>query len=359
MATEGGEQVPVDDVLAEDVYFADDRITLLLGEADLVLGTIEDDRYDTCVTSVPYFGLRDYGDDRQIGLEETPKEYVEHLVDVFGEVRRVLKPRGTLWLNVGDSYYSGKGAPTGIDPKQPARRGYARTLDKPGASWAKPKDLLGIPWRLAFALQEEGWFLRNAIVWHKPNAMPQSVTDRLSNRYELVFLLSPSRRYDFDLDAIREPVKYPKARNVVGGTKRDGRTGASLRCVGGAYGEDFYPDGMNPQEGMGPTGERHLRGHHKGKNPGDVWSMSTRPHKGDHPAMFPVDLPARCIAAAGAAGGDVLDPFSGSGTTGLAALAAGCTYTGIDLNPKYHDLAISRLCGQRQLVPTHFDRTAP
>jgi DNA modification methylase len=351
---DSGEKAPVDGVLAEDVYYSAGGATLLLGDAELVLSGLPTASVDCCVTSVPYFGLRDYGDDDQIGLEESPKQYVDRLVGVFNEVRRVLKPRGTLWLNAGDSYYSGKGAPTGSDPKQAARRGYLRTLDRPGASWARPKNLLGIPWRIAFALQDEGWTLRNDNIWHKPNAMPEPVRDRLSNCHEYVFLLSSSRIYDFDLDPIRLPLKYPEAANTVGGKKRDGLVGASERRRGGAYGAGIYPEGMNPQDGMGALGKRRTASNPKGKNPGDVWSMSTRPHPGEHPAMFPIDLPARCIAAGCVEGGVVLDPFSGSGTTGLAAIQSGRSYVGIDLNPSYHDLAIERLsaCGQTLFDPS-------
>jgi len=238
--------------------------------------------------------------------------------ELFSELRRVLADDGTLWLNLGDSYYSGRGnpGPNSADEKQPARRGWVRPQDRCGVSWATPKNLLGIPWRVAFALQDDGWILRNAIVWDKSNAMPESVKDRLSNRYELVFLFVKSLRNWFDLDPIREPVlgRYLSGtvripRNTPG-DKRDANVHAAAERGG------------------------------IGKNPGDVWRIPTQPFPGAHFAVFPVALPQRCILAGCKPGGTVLDPFNGSGTTGLAAQRTGRKYIGIDINREYLDLTL-------------------
>jgi DNA modification methylase len=316
-------------------YYQDDTLTLLLGDAAGQLGTLDAGSVACVVTSPPYFGLRDYeGNPDQIGSEASPAEYVAALADVFIEVHRALADDGTLWLNIGDCYYSGRGnpGPNAADEKQPARRGWTRVLDRGGADWAKPKDLLGIPWRVAFALQDAGWYLRNAIAWHKPNAMPEPVQDRLSSRHELLFLLTKSRRYWFDLDAIREPLAHPEALDrgiVFGGTNAgEGKVGSSARR-GGAH-RSVY-------------GARATDDTPKGRNPGDVWSINTRPLTDAHFATFPVELPRRCIAAGCKPGGTVLDPFSGAGTTALAAQQLGRPAIGIDINASYHDIALRRM----------------
>jgi DNA modification methylase len=317
------------------IYHRDDTLTLLLGKAETVLPTLEAGAVDCVVTSPPYFGLRDYeGNADQIGSEASPAEYVDALGRVFAEVHRVLADDGTLWLNIGDCYYSGRGnpGPNSADEKQPARRGWVRPLDRPGQAWAKPKDLLGMPWRVTFALQDAGWYLRNAIVWHKPNAMPEPVQDRLSSRHELLFLLTKSRRYWFDLDAIREPLARPEALDrgiVFGGTNAgEGKVGSSARRDGAH--RSVY-------------GHRATAGTPKGRNPGDVWSINTRPLTDAHFATFPVELPRRCILAGSRPGGTVLDPFSGAGTTALAAQQLGRRAIGIDINAAYHDIALRRM----------------
>jgi len=295
------------------VYYGDDGITLHHGDAVAVLAKLEPSSVDCIVTSPPYFGLRDYGVDGQIGAEPTPAEFVEALVAVFREARRVLADDGTLWLNLGDSYYSGRGASTGVDEKNPARRFGVRSVDKGGADWAKPKDLLGIPWRVAFALQDDGWTLRNDIVWSKPNAMPESVTDRLSNRHEHVFLLTKSRRYWFDLDPIREPLAWPDriTGHTFGGANKSARleTGSAARRTGGTY--DKAPEG--------------------GRNPGDVWTLPTQPFPAAHFATMPPAL-------------------AGSGTTGLAATKHGRRYVGIDLNEDYLRLSLETRLAQGALT---------
>lgn len=315
-------------------YYCDDSVTLLQGSAHEVLAGMPAGSVDCIVTSPPYYGLRDYGTPGQYGLEETPAAYVEQMRLVFAEARRVLAQDGTLWVNLGDSYSgswgnqsrtaSSPGKIPGNDGRFPAR---TRT-GSIGPGMPPAKNLMGIPWRVAFALQDDGWILRNEIVWHKPNAMPESVRDRLSTRHETLFLLSKSERYHFDLDAVREPLSRPEAVRegiVFGGAKgAAGKLGGSGRRSGGNV--SVY----------GATGET------KGRNPGDVWSISTRPYPQAHFAVFPIDLPLRCIKAGCKPGGTVLDPFSGSGTTGEAARQLSRKYVGIDLNPTYHDLAKQR-----------------
>lgn len=270
-------------------YFDDDSLTLLVGDARTVIANLTEASVDCIVTSPPYFGLRDYcGNTNQIGMEDSPQEYISQLVAVFREAKRVLADDGTLWLNLGDCYYSGRGTPGSPDDKNPARRGWVRPLDRGGADWAKPKDLLGIPWQVAFALQNDGWYLRNAIVWHKPNAMPESIQDRFSTRHESVFLLTKSRRYWFDLDAVREP----HSDATIAAAQRQRRP--------------YTAPGQKVNTKSNPLNA-------KGANPGDVWSISTRPLAEAHFATFPVEIPRRCIAAGCKPGGVVLDPFSGAG----------------------------------------------
>ncbi len=252
--------------------------------------------------------------DGQIGAEESPAEFVAALVAVFREARRVLADDGTLWLNLGDTYYSGRGAAMGIDAKNPARRFGARSVDKGGASWAAPKNLLGIPWRVAFALQDDGWILRNDIIWSKPNAMPESVADRLSTRHEHMFMFSKKPRYWFDLDPIREPHATEPGRE----------------------GENY----MRGQKALRPVGPGSGAYSAAGRNPGDVWTIATQPFSEAHFATMPPALAERCIQAGCKPGGTVLDPFSGSGTTGLAAAKHGRRYVGIDLNADYLDLSL-------------------
>lgn len=264
-------------------YYQDEHVTLYHGRALDVTRAMPDKSVDCVVTSPPYFGLRDYGHEDQYGTEETPGEYIESMVSLYQEVRRVLTDDGTFWLNVGDSY-------------------------------GHRKNLLGIPWRVALALQDDGWILRNDIIWSKPNAMPESVTDRLANRHEHLFLFTKSTRYWFNLDPIREPhVSAPS------------RAGANaLR-------------GQKAIRKSGPNSGQYSEG---GRNPGDVWDIATRPFPGAHFATFPEELPRRCIASGCKPGGVVLDPCSGSGTTGAAAQALGRRYIGIDINADYLKLSL-------------------
>lgn len=350
--------------------YADDQITLHHGDALQVLRTIPDASVDCCVTSPPYFGLRDYGEPGQYGLEASPVEYVETMRAVFAEVRRVLAADGTLWLNLGDSYSGSWGNQSRKDGRgtqrpisgpmiQPVTDGRypsigSRTgIVKPGAPPAK--NLMGIPWRVAFALQDDGWVLRSDVIWDKPNAMPESVTDRPSCTHEHVFLFAKSPRYWFDLDAIREPLAHPEALDgsrVFGGKAKGGgagRGGASARRAG-LFRSIYGRTGMPEQTGMGPTGSRHTHNSDKGRNPGDVWTMPTQPFPQAHFAVMPPALAEWCIAAGCKPGGVVLDPFCGSGTTGMVALKHGRRFVGIDLSSTYLDLALRTRLAQGALI---------
>jgi len=318
-------------------YYADDSVMLYYGDALAVAKKLSAGVADCIVTSPPYFGLRNYGVEGQYGLESSPAEYVERLRVLFAELRRALAVDGTLWLNIGDSY-AGTGygnhdingqkwkAEVGLD-RRPTRQQQLKKACL--AEGIGPKNLLGIPWRVAFALQDDGWTLRNAIIWNKPNAMPESVTDRLSGRYEHVFLFAKSRRYWFDLDAIREQ-----------GGGWDGKTWEERKAAGAALARKLNPDAPGYSRFATPA---------KGRNPGDVWTIHTQPFAAAHFAVMPVKLAQRCILAGCKPGGTVLDPFSGSGTTGLAAQRIGRRYVGIDLNAEYLDLSLKTRLAQSAL----------
>lgn len=315
-------------------YYSDDQITLWHGDALATLAGLPAESVNCVVTSPPYYGLRDYGESGQYGLEATPAEYVETMRRVFAEVRRVLAADGTLWLNLGDSY-AGTGE-TGRNDAQRVGRddlpqyGSLVQADRPGRrlriSYGLPaKNLLGIPWRVAFALQDDGWILRNHIVWHKPNAMPESVTDRLSGRHESLFLFARSPRYWFDLDAIREP----HAESTIAAATR-----ARI---------PYAAPGQKPNTKSRPMGER-------GANPGDVWSVNTQPFTDAHFAVMPRTLAERCVLSGCGPGRVVLDPFCGSGTTGMVALKHGRRFVGIDLSSRYLDLALKTRLSQTALI---------
>ena len=312
------------------VYYSDDQVTLYLGDAVEVARTLDDGSADCIVTSPPYFGLRDYGVEGQYGLEKSPAEYVETMRGLFAELRRVLADDGTLWINIGDSYSSGGRSTYDIDGGKTRARGHCES--RPGAE-VPGKNLLGVPWRVAFALQDDDWILRNAIIWSKPNAMPESVTDRLSGRYEHVFLFSKKRSYWFDLDSIREPLAY--------------EPGPALPPI--ADDPIRYAPGVRGQTGRSITGRRRTFTDNGGRNPGDVWSIPTTPFPEAHFAVMPVQLAQRCILAGCKPGGTVLDPFSGSGTTGWAAQRTGRRYIGIDLNRDYLDLSLRKRLAQSAL----------
>ena len=292
---------------------------VLIGDCIEAMRGLPDQSVHTCVTSPPYFGLRDYGMPGQIGLEDTPEAFVARSVEVFREVRRVLRDDGTLWLNLGDSYCStvkwGGGGNVGkntvaADGHVPSWAVRAKRQNFPGI---KPKDLIGIPWRVAFALQADGWFLRQDIIWHKPNPMPESVTDRCTKAHEYIFLLSKSARYYFDADAIKEASAESSiarlAQNVeaqAGSSRVPGKTNGTMKAVGGET-----------------------------RNRRSVWTVTTKPFKGAHFATFPPDLIEPCILAGCPVGGTVLDPFGGSGTTAGVALRNSRNAILCELNPTY------------------------
>lgn len=299
--------------------------TILQGNSLEVLRTLPDESIDMCVTSPPYYGLRDYGVDGQVGLEETPEEFVKSLVEIFSEVKRVLKPEGTLWVNIGDSYAGGGGA-NGIPEdwgsismnnrqKHPNHNDPKRNLKKIGY---KKKDLMGIPWLLAFALQKDGWYLRQDIIWHKPNPMPESVTDRCTKNHEYIFLLSKKDKYYFDHESIKEPAKPDTSLRDRDNTK------------------------MNNTPGRTKMGGLKTN-HYTMKNKRSVWTVTTKPYKEAHFATYPEDLIEPCILAGCPEEGIVLDPFMGAGTTGVVALKQNKHYLGIELNNEYIEIAKQRL----------------
>lgn len=311
--------------MSATVHYQDDRITLWHGHALDVLRGMEDGAVDCVVTSPPYFGLRDYGVEGQIGAEPTVAGFIESLRVIFAEMRRVLADDGTFWLNLGDSYQSTGGhTAQGRGSQRKGRSNVAAQNASKVRSGLPGKNMLMIPARVAIALQDDGWVLRNDVVWAKPNAMPFSGKDRLANRYEHVFLFTKRPRYHFDLDAIRVPHISPQ----VGRAATFGRKTK----------EELIPN-------QAATQHREDRpstpaGNPLGKNPGDVWEISTKPFPEAHFATYPPELPLRCIKAGCKPGGVVFDPFSGSGTTGMAALAQGHSYIGIDLNVDYLDLSL-------------------
>jgi DNA modification methylase len=417
-------------------YFADDTVTLHHGDALAVLAGMPDGSVDCIVTSPPYLGLREYGVTGTdwpamsyapmhglphvdvpamtcpLGLEPTPAAFVAHLVLIFREARRVLADDGTLWLNLGDSYAAGSRSSYASTGKAAGRVGASRP-----ASSLPGKNLLGIPWRAAYALQADGWIIRNDNIWAKPNGMPESVRDRLTAKHEHIFLFAKSPRYYFNLDAIREPLKYPDAADgtrVFGGKNKAGVgvVGSSERRHGATYGK---ASGTN----LAPTGRQHLTGeraqkrrarelfkeaglteehlaamravgmsdagkaretqggsgrntasvqrladeakaalggycreflYEDGRNPGDVWTIPTVPFSGAHFAVFPPTLAEKCILAGCKPGGTVLDPFSGSGTTGMVAARHGLRYVGIDASRDFLDLSLRTRLRQGALI---------
>jgi DNA modification methylase len=297
---------------------------VLVGDAVSRLAELPDGSVRTCVTSPPYWGLRDYGNDGQLGLESTPQEFVENLCQVFDEVRRVLADDGTLWVNLGDSYAGGAAASGG---KQ--RLGPNKDLDnqrndvklKKIGEGLKSKDLVGIPWRFAFAMQDRGWYLRQDIIWAKPNPMPESVTDRCTKSHEYVFLLTKNPTYYFDHEAIKEPAIHAN----------DRRNGKGRHTYTGKRAEN---DGLVQQSFVTVNDTRNKR---------SVWTVTTKGYKEAHFAVYPPELITPCVLAGSAEGDTVLDPFSGSGTTGEVALTHGRNYVGVELNPEYAALSEKRI----------------
>ncbi len=280
---------PIIEKVTRETQLNLDSSTIFEGDAVTVLRRLPSNSVRCVVTSPPYWGLRDYGIDDQIGLELTMPQFIQKLVAVFAEVRRVLTDDGTLWINIGDGYTSGNRGYRATDKKNPAR---AMTVRPDTPEGLKPKDLMGIPWRLAFALQDDGWYLRTDIIWNKPNAMPESVKDRPTRSHEFLFMFSKSEKYFYNSDAVKQ-----------------------------------VADG---------GGLRNLR---------TVWSVNTKPYAGAHFATFPPELVRPCVKASTEPGDFVLDPFFGAGTVGLVCNEEGRKYAGVELNPSYVDLAVDRLGG--------------
>ena len=297
------------------------KYQIIQGDVREMLKTVESASVQTCVTSPPYFGLRDYGVDGQIGLEQTPDAFVSELVEVFRDVRRVLKGDGTLWLNLGDSY-----AGNCLQASNNGRAGFGnpreRLMNRKGEG-LKSKDLIGIPWRVAFALQADGWYLRQDIIWHKPNPMPESVKDRCTKAHEYIFLLSKSQKYFFDAEAIAEPSLHYAS---------DPRAGK---------GNIQYRDGK--RDGADGNGQHSFVTINPKKNKRSVWTVNVKGYKEAHFATFPEELITPCILAGSREGDIVLDPFNGSGTTGVVSLKHGRRYLGVELNPEYVELAHRRI----------------
>lgn len=393
---------------------------ILIGDVRERLKELPDQSVHCCVTSPPYWGLRDYGTasweggdtkcdhstarsrgddiktgdkqgtsagsrpntqrtcatcgavrvDDQIGLESTPQEFVNSMVAVFREVKRVLRDDGTLWLNIGDSYVGGKGQSGSMGGDYQASRndsgaslnmahqtlgGHKQT--KPTDDRAmmrsaglKAKDLVGIPWMLAFALRADGWYLRQDIIWHKPNPMPESVRDRCTKAHEYIFLFSKSPKYYFDNQAMQEPAKYPFDNRA---SRADSRAGTSMNSVGGKTGIRFggnkYGDSDDPKHATKSGNEYIATGT---RNKRSVWSVTTKPFKGAHFATFPPALIEPCILAGSPRGGVVLDPFFGAGTTGLVAQRHGRKWIGCELNPEYASIATARIESESNLFTT-------
>lgn len=295
---------------------------ILEGNCLETLSRLSDNSVHVCITSPPYWGLRDYGHDNQLGLESTPEEYVQNLVEVFREVRRVLRDDGTLWLNLGDSYAGSGKRPSGNIGKD-TDAGEARHLEHKHSAIVpaglKPKDLVGIPWMVAFALRKDGWYLRQDIIWNKPSVMPESVQDRCTKSHEYIFLFSKSQKYYFDNESIKEPATstdnsfrnrdITKLNNTPGRTRMGGLT----------------------------------TNHYETRNKRSVWTIPTKPFKGAHFATYPPALIEPCILAGSPEDGIVLDPFFGAGTTGLVALENNRQYIGCEINPEYIEIAKERL----------------
>jgi DNA modification methylase len=314
-------------------------IRLIAGDCREILPTLADQSVQCCVTSPPYFGLRDYGVAGQIGLEATPDAFVAELVAVFREVRRVLRDDGTLWLNLGDSYgaMQGKGfALHELNGKGPGSDQRARDIAAANQikvdTGLRPKNLLGIPWRVAFALQADGWYLRQDIIWAKPNPMPESVTDRCTKAHEYVFLMSKQPRYFFDAEAIAEPSVEPD--RIAQKTYN--------RPLKELYAQGPMARGANGKNHQFSDPER-VWGAQETRNKRSVWTIATQPYAEAHFATFPPELAEICIKAGCPAGGTVLDPFAGAGTVGLVADRLQRDALLIELNPGYAEMIRGRI----------------
>lgn len=323
---------------------------VLVGDCRDVLRGMPAGSVQTCVTSPPYFGLRDYGHDGQIGLEPSPDEFVAALVEVFREVRRVLRDDGTVWLNLGDSYYSPtatQGRNESRSPTTSAHHGGSAIEAASSKSFTrridglKPKDLLGIPWMVAFALRADGWYLRSEIIWAKPNPMPESVTDRPTKAHEQIFLLAKQPRYYYDADAIREP-HVDRNESRLAALQRHGAGAKGQPAPGATLPVSPYAH-QEVHRGLPGVGTTRGAFNESGRNKRTVWTVPSQPFAGAHFATFPPRLIEPCVLAGAPEGGLVLDPFNGAGTTGLVAVRNGRRYIGIELNPEYAELARDRI----------------
>lgn len=345
---------------------------ILLGSSFDLLPKIADKSCNMCVTSPPYFGLRDYGHTGQIGLEQTPEQYIEKLVKIFREVKRILKNDGTLWVNIGDSY-AGSGKKYISEYKQATNRASTQSVSLPAFfsnDQYKPKDLIGIPWMLAFALRADGWFLRQDIIWNKPNPMPESVTDRCTKAHEYIFLLSKSNKYYYDHESIKTPIQDATVQRMLqqiqlqkGSDRAVGKTNGTMKAVGpgrnprpsdSRKGNQGSSTGIKAYTHREP-GDKKLTNHsgnfdQNGDLIGDgyankksVWTVTTKPYKEAHFATFPQDLIIDCIKAGCPEGGVVLDPFMGAGTTAVVSRKLNRHFIGCEINPDYVKIANDRL----------------
>ena len=308
-------------------------VRIFIGDCRDVLKTLDAESVQCVVTSPPYYGLRDYGVSGQIGLEQSPDEYVAEMVSVFREVRRVLRQDGTLWLNLGDSYAVNGGSGLQGTTGQRAHRRYTASIaSSKGNGPAKPKDLLMMPARVALALQADGWWLRSEIIWSKPNPMPESVTDRPTSSHEKVFLLAKAERYFYDAQAIAEPVEESSIERLSQPTMASQKGSSRANGMAKTNG---------PMKAVGGTGKRNAR---------NVWTIATQPFSGFHFATMPPDLAERCILAGSRPDDLILDPFGGAGTTGLVADRINRNSILIELNPQYTQLARERIAGDAPLL---------
>lgn len=304
---------------------------IIVGDNREALKLLPNESVQCVVTSPPYWGLRDYGEVNQIGLEVTPEIYVEQLCKVFDEVWRVLADDGTLWLNLGDSYNRAVANRSDQNGYNDGRANRSKRFSSGGVSNLKTKDLIGIPWRVAFALQARGWYLRSDIIWHKPNPMPESVTDRPTKSHEYIFLLTKSGSYYYDHEAIKEP---------------------SVTQVGNSeirFGGNKYGDSKDPKHNT-KSGNVYVPSETRNKR--DVWTVATKPYSGAHFAVYPIKLIEPCILAGSREGDTILDPFSGSGTTGIAALLNGRNYVGTELSFEYAQISEKRINQEVGLLGT-------
>lgn len=324
-----------------------DMMTLLQGDCRAVLRSMASESVQCCVTSPPYFGLRDYGHTNQIGQEKTPEAFVQTMVEVFREVRRVLKADGTCWLNLGDTYAGYHGNKNAEIPTSAVNGWTNGTNENLRTSTAnrngyKSKDLIGIPWMTALALRADGWYLRQDIIWAKPNPMPESVTDRCTKSHEYIFLLTKSERYYYDNAAIKTPLRQSSidrlgqdVENQEGSSRVPGKTNGKMKAV------RFGGNKQCPDTRL-QSGNEWNSAAQEGANKRSVWVVPTQGYKGAHFATYPPELIRPCILAGSREGDTVLDPFGGSGTTGQVALECGRKAVLIELNPEYEELINKR-----------------